>query len=159
MGQLLATCASLSIAVPIVLRFTSDHQHFTVGLVGWLCTAALGLMAWWSYLSPMCTGFVLYYGFYHFINAFVSAETGRVVNGNITNCGDSGDPGRDCYAMVVLCNNVVALWLSVLLHLIFFSWYALDLILVYRILWSYQAAFTCVFTIAAITLYGWSRFK
>ncbi|KAF4708983.1 hypothetical protein FOZ63_009663, partial [Perkinsus olseni] len=121
MGKILATLASLSVAVPIVLRFTSNNQHLTVGFVGWLCTAALGLMAWWSDLAPMCTGFVFYYGSYHFVNAFVSAETGRVVNGNTKESGDTGDPGRDCYAMVVLCNNVVALCLSVLLQLIFFS--------------------------------------
>lgn len=159
MGQILATITSLTVAVPIILRFTSKNQHFTVGLVGWFCTGALGVMAWWSNLAPMCTGFVLYYGSYHFINAFVSAETGRVVNSNTRTLQSSGDPGRDCYAMVVLCNNVVALVLSVLLNFIFFTWYALDLFLVYRILWAYQTAFTAIFSLGALGLYSWHRLQ
>ncbi|KAF4665545.1 hypothetical protein FOL46_003602 [Perkinsus olseni] len=153
-AQLVASASSLSVAVPRILKVTYYHQHLAVGVMGIWCILALTLMIWYDRIIPMCIGFILYYLGYHFINAFVSAETGRVVNKHIKG-EDNVNSG--CYAIIVMFNNLTAYILSTILSLFMFTWFQIDLRIVYKILWVLQLSFQVVFMILAVLLYFWLK--
>ncbi|EER02221.1 conserved hypothetical protein [Perkinsus marinus ATCC 50983] len=153
-AQLIATISALSVAVPRILKVAYHHQHVTVGSLGLWCILALTLMVWYPRILPMCIGFILYYLGYHFINAFVSAETGRVVNKHMK---EEGNVNSGCYAIIVMFNNLTAYILSTILSLIMFTWFQIDLRTVYKILWIFQLSFQAVFMILATVLYFWSK--
>ncbi|KAF4758949.1 hypothetical protein FOZ63_031904 [Perkinsus olseni] len=153
-AQLIASISALSVAVPRILKVAYYHQHLAVGAMGIWCILALTLMVWYDRIIPMCIGFILYYLGYHFINAFVSAETGRVVNKHIKG-EDSVNSG--CYAIIVMFNNLTAYILSTILSLFMFTWFQIDLRNVYKILWVFQLSFQAVFMVLAVALYFWSK--
>ncbi|EER09538.1 conserved hypothetical protein [Perkinsus marinus ATCC 50983] len=153
-AQLIATISALSVAVPWIFKIAYTHQHLTVGSLGLWCILALTLMVWYPRILPMCIGFILYYLGYHFINAFVSAETGRVVNKHMK---EEDNVNSGCYAIIVMFNNLTAYILSTILSLIMFTWFQIDLRTVYKILWTFQLSFQTVFMSLAVLLFFLSK--